>query len=143
MAYSTITDIDEQLDESVLIGLTDDENTGSVNTGRVDRAIADADAEIDAYCGGRYPVPFTEAAPMVRKLSVDIALYNLFSRRSAAGVPSERKDRHDAAIRFLRDVAQGRASLGSDAPAASDDDGPAASRSADDRIFTLTTMEGF
>jgi len=141
MAYSTKADILEQLDEDVLIQLTDDADAGAVDDDMVTRAIADADSEIDSYCGKRYEVPFSTVPERVRKLSVDIAIYNLYSRRK--GAPESREKRYDRAISFLKDVAKGLATLGEDDP----DSTPAESHKPDidqsDRIFTRDKMKGF
>jgi len=134
MAYCIQNDILEQVDEDVLIQLTDDDDAGVVDADVVTRAIADADAEIDSYCGARYNLPFYPVPEMVRKLSVDIAIYNLFARRK--GAPDDRKKRYDDAIRFLRDIAKGIGTLGADAPADDDDSGPEASTIKSDRIFS-------
>jgi len=136
MAYSTQTDIEEQVSQAELIELTDDTGAGTVDTSAAARAIADADAEIDGYCGTRYTVPFSPVPAMIRKLSVDIAVYNLFSRRSTLKMPEERQKRYDNAVRFLRDVSRGLISLGADAPAEPDSGLPQASTNRDDRIFT-------
>ena len=135
MAYSEKADILEQITDEELIQLTDDSGIGSVDDGVVSRAIADADAEIDSYCATRYSVPFSGVPVMIRKLSVDIALYHLYSRRQLV-VPEERKDRYNAAIRYLRDVAKGIVSLGGDAPAQDTDGGPGATTSKSDRVFS-------
>jgi len=72
---------------------------------------------------------------------VDIAIYNLYARRK--GTPEDRQKRYDDAIRFLKDVATGKASLGEDDPAGT----PAGSHKPDidqaDRIFTRDKMKGF
>ena len=75
MPYATQADILDQLDEDILIQLTDDADTGDVVDDVVTRAIADADAEIDGYCGKRYSVPFDTVPPIIRKFAVDIAIY--------------------------------------------------------------------
>ena len=134
MSYCAQSDLLEQIDEGVLIQLTDDHDAGSVDSGVVTRAVADADAEIDAYCGTRYEVPFDPVPALVRKLSVDIAIYNLYARRK--GVPDDRQKRYDNAVRFLRDVSMGKATLGSDAPADDSDTGPEATSVKSDRIFS-------
>jgi phage gp36-like protein len=107
----------------------------------VTRAIADADAEIDSYCGVRYSVPFATVPEVIRKFSVDIAVYNLYARRK--GAPDDRKARYDNAIRFLKDVAKNLASLGEDDP----DSTPAGSNkpsiSQNERLFTREKMSGF
>jgi len=141
MTYSANADILEQLDEAILIQLTDDADAGEVDADVVTRAIADADSEIDSYCGKRYTIPFSAVPVRVRKLSVDIAIYNLYARRK--GAPEDRKTRYDNAIRFLKDVAKGLATLGEDDP----DGSPAESNAPDidqsDRIFTRDKMKGF
>jgi phage gp36-like protein len=137
MAYSTQTDLEEQISQAELIELTDDAGSGSVDTSAVARAIADSDAEIDSYCGSRYTMPFAPVPVMIRKLSVDIAVYNLFSRRVLLKIPEDRQKRYDNAIRFLRDVSKGLISLGADAPAEPSDGLPQATRTKDDRIFSL------
>ena len=141
MSYSTKADILEQMDEDVLIQLTDDLDAGEVDEDMVTRAIDDADSEIDSYCGVRHVVPFVTVPNRVRKLSVDIAIYNLYARRK--GAPEDRKARYENAIRFLKDVAKGIATLGEDDPDAT----PAESHRPDidqaDRIFTRDKMKGF
>lgn len=135
MAYCTQSDILEQVDEDRLIQLTDDDDAGMVDSDVVTRAIADADAEIDAYCGTRYDTPFSPAPVMIRKISVDISIYNLFVRRR--GVPEDRQKRYDNAIKFLTNVSKGLISLGADAPSTDDDSGPEATTVKGDRIFSM------
>ena len=138
--YAAQADILEQLDEDILIQLTDDADKGTVDADMVTRAIADADAEIDGYCGKRYSVPFSTVPAIVRKFSVDIAIYNLYARRK--GAPDDRKDRYAAAVKFLLNVSKGLISLGENDP-----DSTPASNAPEidnvDRIFTRTTMEDF
>ena len=136
MAYSTQTDLEEQISQADLIELTDDAGSGSVDTSALARAIADADAEIDSYCGSRYTMPFSPVPVIIRKCSVDMAIYHLLSRRAIDKLPEERLKRYDNAIRFLRDVSRGLISLGADAPGEPSDGLPQATRTKDDRIFT-------
>lgn len=140
--YAIKADILELLAETELIGLTDDADAGVVDDSVVDRAIADADATIDAYCQGRYSVPFVAPlAPMIRSLSVDLAIYNLYSRRSVAEVPEVRKDRRKEAISFLARVAEAKLSLGSVSPAPVNS-GQAVLVGGGDRLFTRESMKG-
>jgi phage gp36-like protein len=141
MPYCTQADILEQISLSELIQFTDDSGLGAVDASVVERAIADADAEIDSYAAVRYPVPFAPVPAMIRKTSVEMAVYNIFARRR--GATPARKERYDNAIRFLRSVAKGEVSIGSDAPAESAADGIEASTLADDKIFTPDKMSGF
>ena len=110
MAYCTLEDILDQIDEQDLIQLTDDGNAGIVDQGAVDKALADADGEIDGYVGSRHTVPLNPVPPIINKNSVDIAIYNLYSRRQ--GPPDHRETRYKNAIKFLELVASGKVSLG-------------------------------
>jgi len=144
MAYCEQADILEQVDEDVLIQLTDDADAGEVDNDKVTRAIADADAEIDGYCGSRYSVPFSTVPDMIRKLSVDISVFNLYARRM--GAPEDRKLRYDNAVRYLKDVSKGYASLGvqpvPDAPGEGDYTG--GSRvTVRDKVFDEDTMDKY
>lgn len=141
MAYSTQDDILEQLPEADLIGLTDDAGIGEIDDGVVTRAIADADAMIDAYCQDQYEIPLSPVPAMVRRISVDLAIYNLLCRRDR-GVSEVRANRQKEVVRFLEKVAAGGILLGATTPAP-ENTGNSVEVSANDRIFTRTTMEGF
>ena len=105
-SYITRSDLD--IPQDVLVQLTDDEGTGTADEAVVDNAIADAEAEIESYCGNRYTVPLSPVN-MVKKLAKDIAAYNIYSRRDE--VPQSVKDRHERAVSFLKDVSAGRAHI--------------------------------
>ena len=143
MAYCVLDDLKKQVPETVLIQLTDDADTGSIDTDHTDQAIADADAKIDSYCGKRYSVPFSPVPDILKKTSVDIAIYNLYSRRK--GAPDHIEKRFNAAIQFLRDVSKGQATLGEDDPDGNppDSEAPEMSSSNPDRVFTRDTLTGF
>jgi len=141
MAYCIQDDILNQLEESALIELTDDENTGAVVDAVVARAIADADATIDAYCQGRYSVPLSPVPEKIRQVSVDIAIYNLYSRRGDV-VPEVRKDRYREAVRFLEKVADGKITLGTTTPSPTNTENTV-NIDGSDRIFTRDKMAGF
>jgi len=141
MAYSTKDDVLDQLDEETLIQLTDDDNAGLVDNDKVTRAIADADATVDAYCQGRYTVPLDPVPNKIRQVSVDIAIYNLYSRRDDTA-PETRKDRHKEAIRFLEKVADGKIDLGTATPAP-ETTGNAADIDYNERIFSRDKLKGF
>ena len=140
MAYCTQSEILDQMDEDVLIQLTDDDDAGVVDTDVVAQKIADADALIDGYCGGRYTVPFNPVPALISKFSVDIAIYNLYGRRK--GAPEDRRNRFKEAIDFLKGVAAGNNSLGEDDPATGETSFKLSS-SNPDRIFTRDKMSGF
>jgi len=141
--YCTVTDIKRLLPEELLIQLTDDEHTETVNQTRVNEAIASADAVIDSYCGTKYAVPFSTVPDIVKALSIDISIYNLYSRR-VEEIPETRADRYKNAIGQLKDIAKGVISIGEDpAPAASSEGSPETNKTTSDRIFTRATLGGF
>jgi phage gp36-like protein len=133
MPYSLKADLLTEISEEELIGLTDDESAGIVNDDRVTTAIADADALIDSYCGQVETVPFTTVPAIIKKHSVTIAIYNIYSRRSVA--PEVRKDNYKDAISHLKDIATGKATIGATTEADYEED-PQSSHTLEDRIFT-------
>lgn len=139
--YCTQADIKTAITEESLIQLTDDENLGVVNAANVIQAIDTADAEIDGYCAIRYAVPFTTAPAVVKALSIEIAIYYLYKRRT---LPEKIEKAYDKAIARLKDIARGLLSLGIDPPPPSIDSGGAESnKPVPDRIFTRDKMQGF
>lgn len=136
--YATQTDLEEQLSQAELIELTDDAGAGAVDGTVIARAIADAEAEIDAFAGVRHPVPFPAPAPrLIRKLAVDMAIYHLFARRMAAA-PEERKERHLAAIQLLKKLAAGTIRIG-----AGQTEGRPAASTPGERLYTRNTLKGY
>lgn len=143
MAYSTIDDLKKLLPKEAIIQLTDDEDTGDMNTTRINEAIAQADAEIDAYCGRLYTIPFSPVPDLVRKFSVDMAIYHLFSRRIEE-MPEIRKERYQNAIRQLENISKGTMSLGEQPEPEQPAGGSVmTNKTYEDRVFTKDTMKGF
>lgn len=137
MAYSTQAELTNIIPEDSLIQLTDDEGAGVVNAGRITKAIADADAEIDLYCGD-YGAPFTTVPPIIKKISADIALYNLYTRR-VEEIPPARQARYDNAMSTLKDIAKGVVNL----ETVSTVGGPETNTTTADRKITLDTMTNY
>ena len=82
----------------------------TVNAEVIVRAIVNADAEIDAYCGAQFSgLPFSSVPDIIRAKAVDIAIYHLCSRRphKSTSVGIERLDSDLAyiAYRFKRKLA--------------------------------------
>lgn len=150
MAYSTIDDIENVLPERDIIALTDDEdiNPGSIEPGnpghsdiiaRVNDAIAGADSEIDAYCSNKYSVPFVPVPAIINTISVNIAVYNLYSRREEE-IPPTRQTRYENAINLLIKISEGTLTIGD---STQDSISNTADTQLNDRLFTRTSMQGF
>lgn len=149
--YCTNQDLADQASEQTLIHMTDDEalspetlaEAGPEILSRLEKSIRDATDEINGYCQARYPVPFNPVPGIIRKLTVDIALYNLFSRRGYDEDSADKSivDRYKAAIKTLENIAKGLVTLGTtNAPA------PQASEvtafSSNQRIFSRQKLHG-
>ena len=140
MAYCTQTDLEHALPEGNLIALTDDEGAGDVVAERVTEAIASADAEIDGYCAGLYSVPFATVPALIKKCSVDIAIYNLYSR-TMEQIPDTRAARYKDAVHLLEKIAEGLIELPPDAAAVGSVH--EVSFSGPGRLFTRDKLKGF
>lgn len=75
-------------------------------------ALADADAEINSYLGGRYSLPLAEVPRVLVPVACDLARYRLWPVQTSEAVET----RYKAALKFLLDVQAGRASLGIASP---------------------------
>lgn len=97
-------------------------------------AVLDACGEIDGYLAKRYPVPLARPPRAVVKIAKDIAVYNLFAR---IGIDEDGRDktyltRYNAAIAYLRLVAEGKADL--------DVGGGGAAQAASNQGFKMSTQ---
>ncbi len=153
MAYSTLADLQKLLPVDVLVQLTDDENLGpqtidaanldhAAIIARVDEAIATADGLVDGYCGAKYAVPLAAPVPpIVKGLSMDLAIYYLYARRT---IPEKIAVKYDKAVATLKDISRGLLTLGvQDEPAPSRADAASTNKTASDRVFTRDKMGGF
>lgn len=140
MAYCTQSDIEKLIPTQELAELTT-ESGSTPDDVVVTEAIAKADAEIDAYCGVRYTVPFTTVPAIVESISVDMALYHLYSRRSIA--PEARRIKYEDAIKFLKDISTGKATLGGSEAEAGSASQDVTEISSETRIFTRSEMGGW
>jgi phage gp36-like protein len=142
MAYSTLADIQKQLSSTDLVQLTDDSGAGVVDSDVVTRAIADADEMIDGYIGLRVGVPLTTVPSMVRMFSVELAIYNLYARRSDT-IPDTRKTRYDNSMKLLLRIAEGKLSLGANDPEGNPPSKAGISYSGSDQVMTSDTLDRF
>ena len=112
MSYITQDALIKRFGEDELIQLTDRENLGDINTEVLNEAIADAAATVDSYLQQQYTLPLEQtlidASPLTR-IAGDIVRYFLFEN----GAEDEVEKRYKDAIAWLRDIAAGKATLGS------------------------------
>jgi phage gp36-like protein len=153
MAYCTQADIQSSgISSATLIQLTDDNADGVADVAVIAEAIAQADAEIDAYLGARYTIPVTPVPALLRSLSVAVSGWKLYGHR---GLDNERRRKdYDDAIATCKRLAKGEMILPdvtSGEVASDGSDLPEASTSTEDRVFssgspsagTTGTLDGF
>ncbi|GEC88598.1 MULTISPECIES: gp436 family protein [Brevibacillus] len=146
--YAVASDVESKLSPDILMRLTDDDGTGEINWDIVTKMIQEASAEVDAFLAMRYTLPLSPVPPILSKLTLDITLYNLFSRR---GIDESSADgvivtRYNNAVRMLEKIAAGSMEI---IPPTSDTGGEAPSSSHSmsyqtaPRIFSREQMKGY
>ena len=113
--YCTLDDIRAALPEVRLVELTDDLSpnpSGTVNQGFVDQAIQGAGILIDGYIGARYALPLSVIPPLLTKLAVDLAIYDLYRRRNELSISDGMQITYRNAIGMLKGIADGSVSIG-------------------------------
>jgi len=109
MTYATRTDLEERYGADELT-----QRESMLATGAVDRALADADAEIHSYVSGRYGIPLSPVPPNLPRVACAIARYNILGEAATERARDDYKD----AVAFLRDIQAGKARLEDAAPLA-------------------------
>ncbi len=107
MAYCDIDDLKDNISETELIQLTDDANADVVDTDIITAMIEYADELIDGYLRGRYATPLSPIPDMIKSLSVDLAIYRLFWRRSKNQISDSMKDIYKQSIETLKGIQKG------------------------------------
>lgn len=109
MAYIDETILRRYISRDELIRLTDDENSGSINTERMTEAINIASNEFenyvrDAYDIGSFPNPLPD---QLNQIICDITIYNLYKRRYRLDMPESVIEIYKRAILTLEKIAKG------------------------------------
>jgi phage gp36-like protein len=147
MSYCSLDDLQDKIPEDKLIQLTDDDGTGVINQPIIDKAVEDAEAEINSYAEQLYTLPFNPVPKIVRKLAVDITLYHLFSRRgfdsSDESADSIILKRYKDAVKFLENLAKGVVTIGAINQGLPSTSAQPATIQGPPRMFNRRKMEGF
>lgn len=147
--YCTAQDVRDAIKDDLLGVLLDDKQIAdpaerdAALASLIDRAIADAGAEIDGYLVKNHAVPLVSPPPIIVKYAKDIAAYNLVSRVGIGGDDDRAsiyRERYKAAVKFLEMLARGTVSLGLKTPAKQAASGFRMSGAA--RLFSRESMKG-
>lgn len=109
--YSAQSDIEAVLTPALTAQLADDDGDGDGDADVLARVVAEADALIDSYCGGRYATPFSPVPQVVTTASAILAAHGLMARKGFAKDEEPIVARRTEIIAWLRDVASGRAHI--------------------------------
>ena len=75
----------------------------------ITEAIKSADSLIDGYLRNQTSdLPINPVPDVIRQLSYDIAIFYLHDRIQYLDVPERVRDKYDAAINYLKDIASGK-----------------------------------
>jgi len=112
--YCTAEDIAGHVPKARLVELTDDAEpgTGEINAEIIGKAIAESAATIDALISGRYSLPLVNEPPIIKKICIDLSIYNLFARHADSEEFKGACKRHDNAMKLLQMIADGTITLG-------------------------------
>ena len=140
MSYCTQSDIiSRRVPESELIQLTDDADTGLVNTDVVDDIISEADELIDGFLRHRYDLPLSPVPGLLTGIAVDLCVYALYQRRAHVDTPETIIAGHKNAMKLLASIQRGELTLGVSAAAS---ETSRASFDADTRVTGRDNLEG-
>ncbi len=114
MAYCAIEDILAEIQGSDLIGLTDDDNTGSLNTTVLNSIINNASSYIDGKVGNIYATPLSPIPSAIKDLCVRIVCYRLYRRRLAPGEKNNFTEDFNDAMETLNQINNGKYHLPTD-----------------------------
>lgn len=139
MPYASQQDLVDRFGELELIQLSDREDGAAIDADVVAAALADADELVDSYIAARVALPLSTVPPRLVRVAGDIARYFLHAESPTEQVRTAYKD----ALAWLRDVSQGKATLGDDGVTAAAPADAGAEFTGDDRLMTRTGLRDF
>ena len=148
MIYASQADITELYGDRILY-VADRDGDGVPDVPAIERALAEASAEIDSYLATRYALPLPDGTDLsvLRKLCVDIAVYTLALSRDV--LTDEIAKRHENALASLKRLAKGEQTLQLPAGPDADPDDPQADgpraivQGGPERLFSREKMRDF
>ena len=114
--YATVEGMKRKFGESELIQLTETEPPylDAINMDKLNAAMQEANSEIDAYVGSRYPLPLQLIPPFLTEIGCNLARYYAVTGDLSENDPI--KNRYESSIKTLTKISKGELTLGS-APA--------------------------
>jgi phage gp36-like protein len=110
MPYATLQTLIDQFGLDETTRSADRNLDGVPDVGVYERALDDASGEIDSYIAVVYKTPLDPVPEVVVTYAATIAMYRMSS--DVGTLTEEKRKRYEDAIRWLRDVAAGKAVIG-------------------------------
>ena len=139
MSYAAQANLETRYGSVEMAQLSDRASGAVIDVAVVARALADADAEIDAWLGGRYALPLASVPAVLERVACDIARYRLYDDRATEQV----RQRYEDAVRDLKAIAAGALTIDGAAPLAPADGGNHVNYRAPGRVFNADTLSGY
>lgn len=139
MTYASQQDLVDRFGELELIQLTDRVSQAAVDATVVAKALSDADELIDSYIAARAALPLATTPARLVRVAGDIARYYIHADAPTDQVAAAYRE----AVAWLRDIAQGKATLGQDGVTAAAPAEAVVEFVGDDRLFTRAGLRDF
>lgn len=110
MTYCIQQDLLDRIGEDKLIQLTDKERLGEMNTEVLNRALQDADGQIDSYVGARYSLPINPISKTLVRIACFLTIYYLHDKQRTEQV----REDYDDSIKALAGISKGTIDIGID-----------------------------
>lgn len=138
--FADLAAMQERFEERDLIQLTDQAQSGAIDTARVDKALSDADTMITGYVAARHAdVAALAGHPTLAKVACDLAFADLWR----SDQPEFVKTRYKAAIALLESIASGKFKLDDGTETAKPRPDGSILISGPDRRFGRTALDGY
>lgn len=106
---------------------------------RIEEIIADAGQVIDMHLRRRYTLPLSPVPTSLVRVAGDLCRYLLVEDRAT----DEIRNRHEAALKLLKSLADGSVTLGADDPAPATGSGGAPQVTKADSVFSRDALQDF
>lgn len=107
MSYATLADLIDRFGDAELSQVADMIGAGEASQPTVDRALGDADAEIDAALISRYALPIASVPVLLTRIACDLARESLYADMPTKEVSERAKRSRD----LLSGIASGKMRL--------------------------------
>lgn len=139
MTYAVQADLVDRFGSVELEQLTDRVSGQAIDIAVLDRALADADAEIDGYLAARYALPLASTPVTLVRIASDIARYRLYDERVTEAV----RKRYEDAVRDLKAISAGSIVIDGALPLAPSATTVAVKVKVPDAFFDSETLGGY